>query len=56
MVALAITAAPRDAHAQFRAGAYLGYQRISGGGNASGTFLARAEATVGFIPWLQAGL
>jgi hypothetical protein len=25
MVALAITAAPRDAHAQFRAGAYLGY-------------------------------
>lgn len=56
IVALAVAAAPRDAHAQFRASAYAGYQRIAGGGNASGTFLARAEATVGFIPWLQAGL
>lgn len=56
MLALAVAAAPRDAHAQFRASGYLGYQRITGGGNASGTFVARAEATVGFIPWLQAGL
>lgn len=48
-------AAPREANAQLRASAYLGAERISGGGQSSTTFMARAEGTVSFLPWFAAG-
>lgn len=53
---LGVMAAPREAGAQVRASAYLGAERIAGGGQSSATFVARAEATMSFIPWFQAGI
>lgn len=47
---------PRDAHAQVRASAHLGLERISGGGRSSAMFVGRVEGTVSLIPWLHLGL
>lgn len=55
MVLVGALLAPREASAQFRASAYGGVERIAGNGQSSVSFMARAEGTVGFIPWLQAG-
>lgn len=55
LVAAAFVAAPREAHAQFRASAYGGIEHLRSDGQGYTLVQYRAEATFGFVPWFHGG-
>ena len=54
-VVAALVAAPRAAHAQFRASAYGGVEHLRSDGQGYTLVQYRGEATFGFLPWFHAG-
>lgn len=54
--ALAVLAAPSDAHAWFRGGGYIGVEHLRGQGGSVTLLQYRAEGSFALVPWFHLGL